>query len=443
MQQKLFSGQRVLVMGLGLHGGGVATAWWLVKHGARVTVTDLKTRASLAPSIKKLASLDISYVLGGHRLRDFTSTDIVIQNPGVPRESKFLAAAHAAGVPIENDATLFFKYCQGQIVGVTGTRGKSTTATLTYELLKQDYQTWLAGLPGKPMLGIIDRVADGDVVVLELSSWQLELLGKQQLSPEVAVVTNMLPDHLNRYRLMSEYARAKEQIVRYQSASDVAVLNRDDAVVKNFAKHARHTRAAVVWFSKKQRTPLVRHLKLTGEHNIHNARAAIAVAQQYGVSASHITAGLKRFIGLPSRFELIRKKGGVAYINDTTATTPDATMAALAQCNNKSVVLIAGGTNKGIPVAKFKALASVIDKKCRAVVLFPGEGSVQILTALRLFKPRHVVTNVSTMSDAVGLARTLAKAGDSVVLSPACASFNMFVNEYDRGEQFNQIVRRL
>ncbi len=478
-------------MGLGLHGGGVAVVKWLVKHDAKVTVTDLKSRDELKSSLEQLKGLKIRYVLGKHREVDFKKVDFIVQNPGVPRESKYLKIVQKAGIPRENEASLFFKFCPGSIIGVTGTRGKSTTATLIYELLKNCYsgsrliKFWLAGLPQKPMLEILDSIKSSHRTILELSSWQLEILGQQQLSPQVAVITNIYPDHLNRYSGMKDYIAAKKQIFSWQIKTGHAVFNLDNKETKELGKMAIGHR---YWFSKKyfpeqngcfiKKNNIIfrrygkevtlanlKVIKLLGEHNLENILAALTVAGIYNICAGisgiqKVESVLKNFTGLPGRLEEIRQAKGIKYINDTTSTMPDATIAALksqvssfsanggfspgGKSQNPKVILIAGGSDKGIPGVKFDELAREIKKTCKAVILFKGSGSEKIKKSLEKFKvTSYKFQDITTMADAIGIAQALARKGDIVLLSPACASFGLFIHEFDRGDQFRKVVNSL
>lgn len=455
-------------MGLGLHGGGVACVNWLIKHGAKVTVTDLKSNKELRSSVDKLVSLKaVNFILGRHREIDFKNADFIIQNPGVPKESKYLKIARNCGIPIENDASLFFKYCPAKIIGVTGTRGKSTTATLIFEILKaskpasqQASKIWLAGLPQKPMLEILDKVKPNDAVILELSSWQLEILGEQKLSPHIAVITNIYPDHLNRYSGMGEYIKAKKNIIAWQKNNYFSVLNCDNLETKKIGQEVKGKR---FWFSKKYFSEqngsflkggsiYFRHdgkvsklasrqvSKLKGDHNLENILAASTVVGILRVKPISIKKTLTNFSGLPGRIELIGEIRGVKYINDTTATTPDGTIAAL-RTLQANIILIAGGDTKNIPDEKFEELSRIIKQKCKAVILFSGKGSGQLFNKLKKYNFKPLASEVADMSQAVGLARSFAKPADIILLSPACSSFNMFSNEYDRGNQFNKIIR--
>ncbi|MFA6410358.1 MAG: UDP-N-acetylmuramoyl-L-alanine--D-glutamate ligase [Candidatus Buchananbacteria bacterium] len=469
MTKNSFKNKRVTVMGLGLHGGGVASVNWLVKHGAIVTVTDLKSAKELESSLKKIKNLKACrLVLGKHQTSDFKNADLIVQNPGVPKNSQYLKIASKFGVLIENEASLFFKNCPAKIIGITGTRGKSTTSTLIYKMLQQSNlkkvaKVWLAGLPQQPMMAILDKIKKNDLVVLELSSWQLEVLGNQKLSPQIAVVTNIYPDHLNRYSGMNEYIEAKKNIFKFQTKIDFTILNFDNLATKKMGGQVLGQR---FWFSKKffadQNGSFIKNdyiyfrrngktvklinknaTKLKGEHNLENILAAVLVAEIFKVSGSQIKIALNNFLGLPGRIELIKKIKGVEYINDTTATTPDGTMAALKALLPKKIILIAGGTSKNIPNFKYQALAEVIKKNCQAIILLPGLGSDQILKSLKQIGFKKILIKAPDMPKAVRIAASLAKKDDVVLLSPACASFNLFINEYDRGDQFVTAVSKL
>jgi UDP-N-acetylmuramoylalanine--D-glutamate ligase len=222
-------------MGLGIHGGGLGVARFLVRQGADVTVTDLRTAEQLAGPLAQLAGLPVRYVLGEHREADFVDTDLVVRNPAVPRESPLLAAARAAGVPVEMEMSLFFRLCPAPIIGITGTKGKTTTTSLCADVLAAWWpETVVAGNMGVSALEQLPTIGPATPVVIELSSWQLEGLAEYGLSPQIAIVTNLSPDHLNRYGTMEDYAEAKRGIVRGQGAADIAILNRDDARVWGF-----------------------------------------------------------------------------------------------------------------------------------------------------------------------------------------------------------------
>jgi UDP-N-acetylmuramoylalanine--D-glutamate ligase len=469
-------GKRALVMGLGVHGGGLGVARFLIGQGADVTVTDLRGPDLLKPSLDVLAGLPIRYVLGEHRDEDFRAADLVIRNPGVPRESRYLEIARAAGAAIEMEMTLFFRLCPGPILGITGTKGKTTTTLLTGAMLSQQYpDTVVAGNLRVSALEALPRITAGTPVVLELSSWQLEGLGEAHLSPPYACITNISPDHLNRYGGMADYAEAKKQIFRWQGADGVLVLNHDDAEVVRWAAEAPGT---VTWFGARTQEPYIgiehsvlydnrgiwwdqellcrlEQIALPGRHNLANIAAASTLAKRLGSETEHICNTIRTFTGVPHRLEFVRELDGVRYINDTTATAPDAVIAAL-QSFDAPIVLIAGGADKALP---FEALARAIVEKAKAVVLLNGTATPKLRDALKRADNRRpaalpplrrlagsrerrgaVIGPFDDFAEAIAAARGLAEAGDVVLLSPGCASFGMFLNEFHRGDEFKRIV---
>jgi len=435
---KLFKNKKVVVMGLGLHGGGVSVAKFFYKQGANVLVTDLKTEIQLKDSLEKLKKLKIEYVLGGHKESDFQKADLIIKNPDVPNSSPYLEIARKNNVLIETDVSLFFKLTKAFTIGVTGTKGKSTTASLIYHLLKPKYKRiFLAGNIGVSPLEIISKVKKGDKVVLELSNFELENLNQ---SPNIAVVTNILEDHLNRYASMSDYVDSKKSIFKYQNKKDNLVLNEDDLIVKNFAKEAF---SKVYFYSVKKilKTIKIKDFKLLGEHNLSNLSATITVAKLLKVSTASINKSIKSFKGVPSRQEFIKEVHGVKYFNDTTATMPEAVIAAInafsSKFINSKLILICGGQNKGLD---FLELTKIIRERVGDLVLLPGTASDKIEEGLSGY---NRIYKVSSMQEAVLTAKKTAKKGDIVVLSPGATSFNLFKNEFDRGEQFIKAVKNL
>ncbi|MFH1171564.1 MAG: UDP-N-acetylmuramoyl-L-alanine--D-glutamate ligase [bacterium] len=452
-------GKHVVVMGLGLHGGGTATTAWLLRHGARVTVTDLQQRAALRESIAKLpTSRRLSFILGRHRHEDFRSADVIVANPGVPSTSPYLATAQRAGVAVINEATLFFSRCPCRIIGVTGTKGKSTVSSLIAHLLKKSTPTSLAGnIRTTAMLGILDRLTPKMTVVLELSSWQLEGLSSIRRSPEIAVVTNLLDDHLNQYISRRAYFTSKEEIWKYQDPTMSVILNRDNPPLRTRGKgvHGRRywfsrryfpeengafVRGGKYYFRENGKVSFVASFsdsRLLGEHNVMNTLAAITAAKVCGMKARQIRESLRTFAGVPGRLEIIRSLRGVRYMNDTTATAPAASIAALATVS-KPVILIAGGTDKNLP---YREMAQAIRSSVQSLILLPGTATVKLQTLLRSFhRPLHLA---ASMREAVRIAARNARPGTTVLLSPGAASFGLFLHEFDRGEQFEKEVRRL
>lgn len=439
---KNFSNINVLIFGLGLHGGGVESAIWFLKHKANVTVTDIKTRDELKTSIKKLRGYKIKYSLQGHKESDILSSDIIIQNPGAPSSSPYLRLARKKGIPIHNVASIFFYYCPSIIIGITGTRGKSTTAYLTWLMLKKKYKNaLLAGLPNSPILSILDKCRANNYVVIELSSWQLEALSAVKKSPQIAVITNIYEDHLNRHKGMEDYIDAKWNILRWQTPQDLAVLNADSLKLRTKFL-TQSPKSSTHWVTIKEVLPSLNHIKKSylakGEHNLYNLAFSAFIAHHLGVSSYHIMSVAKIFSGLKGRQELIRSANGVAYYNDTTSTTPIACVQALNTLGDrKRAILIAGGVDKNLD---YTDMAKTIDKKAKAVIMLPGTASAKILEGLKQARYKGEIMMANDLKQAVTSATMVAIRGDTVIFSPGAASFNLFVNEYDRGDKFDKIV---
>lgn len=448
------SSQRVLVLGLGLFGGGASAARWFAERGARVTATDLRSRRALQPTLRRLRGLPIRYVLSRHRAADIRAADLIVRNPAIPNGHPLLALAERLGVPVEGDAALCFSLCAAPIVGITGSKGKSTTAALTARFLATGLPgVRLGGNIGRPMLEQLERVRGDRPLVLELSSWQLEALAPHRTSPHVAVITNVLPDHLNRYPSFGAYGRVKQGIVRWQRAGDVAVLNGDDPVASGTPVPpgvARRTfslrrtadatfRSGRFWLRVGTRhIPFARAAdsRLPGRHFRAAVLAAALAADAAGADPRRFARALRSFRGLPGRLETVATRRGVRFVNDTTATAPVATLAAL-QSFDRPVILIAGGVDKALP---FAALAAALPRHAVQLILLPGSAARK----LRRLAPRTVpVSAVRDMRSAVLTAARLARRGDVVLLSPAAASFNLFRHEFDRGQAFVRAVHRL
>ena len=451
-------GKRVLVMGLGVHGGGLGVTRFLVGQGATVTVTDLKSAEQLRPSLEALAGLPVRYVLGEHRTEDFSHTDLIVRNPGVPADSPYLAIARQHGVPIEMEMGLFFRLCPAPIIGITGTKGKTTTTLLVGDMLRQvEPGTVIAGNLRISALELLPQIGPTTPVVLELSSWQLEGLEPHRRNPHIAAVTNISPDHLNRYRDLEEYAAAKKLIFRFQSPDDFLVLNADDAVVQGFAAEAQ---GRVAWFSRQK--PVVGayldgeqllwwwgghihavasrgDLRLPGVHNLENALAAMAIAGVWGAPPEAMGEALRSFRGVEHRLELVAEINGVRYVNDTTSTAPAAALAALAALAGP-IVLIAGGADKKLD---FSELGAAIARRVKALLLLEGTATDKLAAAVRAVKADLIAGRFNDLRAAVQAAQDIAQPGDTVLLSPGCASFGMFANEFERGEQFKAIVAGL
>ncbi|MGH2350536.1 MAG: UDP-N-acetylmuramoyl-L-alanine--D-glutamate ligase [Chloroflexota bacterium] len=432
-----YGGRRALVMGLGVSGGGVGVARFLAERGAHVTVTDLQPPERLARSVEALEGYGVRFVLGEHREEDFVEADVIIRNPAVPRTHPYLRLAADRGIPVYMEMTLFFLECpSARIAGVTGTKGKTTATTLLGEIMKADGRdVVVAGNLRVSALEQLARIGPETDVVLELSSFQLEGMESIATSPPAAVITNLMPDHLNRYGSMAEYLDAKKPIFRFQEPGGVVALNRDDAYLREIAGEAP---GRVVWFGHDDAVPGASRSHLRGEHNRSNMAAAAALARALGVGDGVIERAIADFPGVPYRQELIRVRQGVRFVNDTAATTPDATLAAL-QTADRPVVLIAGGADKELD---FTALGRVVDHPqsvVKAVVLLEGTATTKLAAAVA----GKVAGRFADFRGAILCATELAAPGEMVLLSPGCASFGMFANEFDRGDQFNAIVQAL
>jgi len=438
MERGIFKNKKILIMGLGLHGGGVGTAKFFCAQGADVLVTDLKTEEQLKESIERLKSFKINYSLGGHKEADFLWADLIIKNPDVPASSPYLEIAKKNETEIETDISLFFKLSQAFIIGVTGTKGKSTVASLIYHILKEEFENvFLAGNIGVSVLDLLPKIKKGNKVVLELSSFELE--GLEQ-SPNISVVTNILPDHLNRYAGMKNYIESKKIIFKHQHREDVLILNEDDFIVRQFAKEA-HSKVRYFSINKLPEDINLDGFKLYGKQNLSNLLAAIEVARVLEVSVENIEEVLKNFGGVPSRQELVRDAGGIKYFNDTTATIPEAVISAIDSLSEKypggNMFIICGGVFKGVD---YKEMAEKVREKNVRLIVLPGSASDKIKEALAGYTR---IYDASSMQEAVKMASEMVKSGDLVVLSPAASSFNMFKNEFDRGAQFVKAVKDL
>ncbi len=486
-----FANKRVTLMGLGLFGGGVGAARFLIRQGASVTVTDLRSDQVLAESVEALKGLPIAFRLGEHREADFREADVVVVGPGVPKESPFPKMAREAGVTVVARDNLIFQWCPAPILGVSGSNGKTTTVSLIGAMFRRVHpETVVGGNIGGSVLDRIEKIHADTPVILELSSFQLEDLQEIGMSPHVAVMTNLSPNHLDRHGTFEEYVRAKKGIIRHQRADDVAILNYDDPSVRAWAEACP---GKVVFFSVREplregvfvqdgrivvrldlasfaprrtensiRNPKpvlsetegseirnlppedicgTRELILPGRHNIENALAATAAAWIGGVAKESIAGVLRSFEGVAHRLEFVRKIQGVRYYNDSIATTPESVMAAL-DAFEGGIVLIAGGSDKGI---SFDRLADEIVRKAKAVVLLGTTASkmAALVETRRGSKALPFVTRCDSLEEAVRHAQKGAQSGDVVLLSPACASYDMFRNFEDRGNRFKALVERL
>ena len=427
-----FKGKKITVMGLGLLGRGVGDARYLAECGAELIVTDLKTREQLAESVAQLESFkNITFVLGEHRLEDFRDRDFILKAAGVPLDSIYIAEARMHAIPVRMSADLFAEIADIPVIGITGTRGKSTVTHMVYAILKEAGKPVLLGgnVRGVSTLSLLKEVTENHVAVLELDSWQCHGWGEASMSPHVAVFTTFFSDHLNYYKDdPAQYLADKANIFLYQKPEDTLVLGKQCAptVIDAYGEMIE----SKILVADEHKLPESWILRIPGQHNRYNATLALTTARALEISDEVSRRALESFTGVPGRLELIREKGGVKIYNDTTATTPEATLAALSALNPAQTVLIMGGADKGLEMG---ALLLKL-KEMKRTILLAGTGTSRVLE----FIPNASVFD--NFAQAVHEAFASAKSGDTILFSPAFASFGMFKNEYDRGDQFVALV---
>lgn len=440
-------GKKVLVIGLARTGRECAR--FLVEQGASVTVSDLRPEAELKDEVKSLAGLPIRYFFGAEERRWLEGIDCVIPSPGVAAENPLLSEAAASGIPVLSEIELAYRFFRAPLVAVTGTNGKSTTTTLIGEMVKAGGQkVFVGGNLGTPFIGAVS--GEWDWGVLEISSFQLEWI--ERFRPRIAVLLNVTEDHLDRYTTFDDYRRAKERIFEAQSEGEFAVLNREDprvwalkANVKSrvisfgfaeVSEGAYATANMIVWRdgANEERFPLA-DVKIQGVHNVENMMAAVAAAKLAGIARQPIQQTLESFPGLEHRLEFVREKDGVSYYNDSKGTNVGAVVKSLAGFS-APVILIAGGVDKG---GDYGPLEEGIKRKVRRLVLFGAAKNV----IARALGPLTETVIVENLTAAVGDAAAAARAGDVVLLSPACSSFDQFRNYAERGRSFKNLVQAL
>ena len=426
------AGKRVTVVGLGRFGGGVGVTRWLCRQGARVTVSDQAGAEELAESVDKLVGCDVALHLGGHEEADFLTADLLVVNPAVAKGSPLLAAAEEAGVPRTSEINLLLERCPGTVVGVTGSVGKSTTTAMIGEVLARRYITHVGGNIGGSLLNDLTDMRAEDMVVLELSSFQLEDVPLVGISPHVAVVTNIQANHLDRHGTMSAYADAKKNIFAFQGREDVLVLNSADKALISWAADAP---GRIEMFDPGGEAF---ELIVPGAHNQANAQAAWAAARQLGIDRETAAEALRAFTGLPHRLQLVAERDGVRFVDDSKCTTPAGAIVALEAFEPGQCVIIVGGYDKGV---SFDELGRAIARRAKAVVAM-GATREQIVSAVATAREGGLpeIARAEDFASAVSLACEYAKGGEVVLLSPACASYDQFANYEQRGQAFVELV---
>ena len=433
-----FCGKRILVVGLGLQGGGVGVAKFFAHLGAVVTVTDKKNEKQLKESINKLSGLAIDFRLGRHNLYDFLKADFIFKGPSVPWDLPEIIAAQKKGIPVEMELSFFAKNCPAKIIGVTGTRGKSTTANLVYFLLKKSgYSVYLAGnFPKISTINLLKKISEDDWVVLELSSWALSGFHWEKISPHIAIFTNFYPDHLNYYKNLDDYFYDKAAIFLYQRKDDYLIANQ---ALKSLIEKYRIS-SRIIYFTKED-FPKKNLNYLFGDHNLENASSVLPVAKILNIDEKKAIEIIKNFSGLPFRLQKIREKNGIVFINDSASTTPIATIKAIDTYISKKIVLILGGNSKNLPYGDLVEKLRNVEK----IVLLEGSFTKEILPILKEKYKKKLAGPFNSLRAAVKKAYHEALNFKEVIVlfSPAATSFSMFNNEFHRGEQFNYEVERL
>ena len=447
------------MIGLGTFGGAAGAVEFLCRHGAEVTVTDLRDADELLDQVGKLDRLPgrpITWRLGKHRAEDFSGAGLVVANPAVPLTSEWLELAAASGARVTTEIGLFWELCPARTIAVTGSNGKSTTTAMVHSILEASGQTaWLGGNIGGSLLGQLEAIGRDDWVVLELSSFQLEHLDRQQAAPDIAVVTNLTPNHLDRHGTLDAYRHAKQAILRWQSPDAACVLSDLDPDVASWPVFAqrlgfgidRGAGTGVFLREDDLETAVVRigdsdveiprghWVEGPGGHNRLNAAAATAAAIVAGAEIADVRSGLLKFHGLPHRLQLVARRDGLSFYNDSLATTPESVEVALASFDSP-VVLLAGGYDKKVPL---EGLAGTIAGGTRAVALMgqTAEEVDRLLDDLGFAGLRRVC---GSLDEAFEWAVQHSETGDNVVLSPGCASYDWFTSFRERGDEFTRLA---
>lgn len=469
---KVWNGLHVVIIGAARQ--GIALARYLAHQGAEVTLTDHRGAKDLEVARKALSGLPIHWVLGEHPLSLLNGADLVCPSGGVPLTLPLIMEAYRRNIPLSNDSQIFLEAAPCPVIGITGSAGKTTTTSLVGDMVTQALaepdqsasysKIWVGGNIGNPLINDLDRMAPDDLAIMELSSFQLELMTR---SPHIAAVLNVTPNHLDRHGTMQAYTAAKANILNYQSSDDIAVLGFDDPVSRRlqnrvcgktvfFARdhlpegfEGAYTRAGQFYLRSSQVETAIAsqsETRLLGEHNLMNILAACAIAHAAGFGAEAMHAGIRQFSGLPHRLEFIRTWGGADWYNDSIATAPERAIAAI-RSFERPVVLLAGGRDKDLPWQEF---SRVVCERVDHLILF-GEAAGKIAAAIGRIRPNSqngyrrpfTLERHEGLRQGVTAAARIVEAGDIVLLSPGGTSFDEFLDFEERGEAFKKWVLEL
>lgn len=452
-----WQGKHILVIGAARQ--GLAASRYLAGHDARVILNDSRSRSEFKKILPDLEKRDIRFHFGGHPKNLLEGIDLVCVSGGVPLELPILQTARNQGITLTNDSQLFMQDVKARVIGITGSAGKTTTTIICGEIAKagvsSPHKVWIGGNIGFPLIESMEEMGAEDWAVVELSSFQLELM---DVSPHIALVLNITPNHLDRHKNMQAYTTAKAHIVRYQTDSDFAILNRDDPGSMSLADK---TKAKILTFGfdypgekngcfvhddhimmkfNDELTKLapVNALHLPGRHNLANAMAACTAAYAAGFTPEAMQEGIDAVKGVPHRLELVRERQGVSWFNDSIATAPERVIAAV-NAVEEPMVLLLGGRDKDLP---WGDLADLLSERKPKVILF-GEAGDLVKNALKKTKPDYPIHQVKSLEDAVNKAAKVAEAGEYVLLSPGGTSFDAYRDFEERGEHFRSLVKEL
>lgn len=475
--KEFIKNKKVTIVGLGLFGGGLGVTKFLAEAGAKITLTDLRKENELQEPLRKLNGFkNIEYHLGYHNKSDFIDKDLIVSNPAVPLYSPYLKIAKNNGIPIETEISLFLKLCPAKTIGITGTNGKSTTSKLIYELLKSSQVSklaniWLGGNLGISLLDKVGEIKKEDIVVLEISCFQLEYLALSKISPNISIILNIYQDHFDRYKKHEDYIRAKKHIIEFQKETDLAILNYDDEVLKNWFKETKASVYYYTRFSKMDSSVVTNNIKGYSYYlnnreiciecksedkqqmlvtklfqlpekvhpSLHPATllSSAIISHIFCIDSASFKKTIQDYKGLEHRLEFVEEINGIKFYNDSNATNPKSVMYALERIQEPKI-LILGGYEKNLD---YQELADAIrnNEGIKHIILIG-----QIREKLyRLFSGTINIYQTISFQDAVYLAYKLGAAGDAVILAPGTSSFDMFSNFRERGNEFKKAVRNL